>query len=150
MRKRIFIIDECHQLTHEAWSVLLKILEEPPQNTVFLLIAAKTNLLLPTLISRSYALDFKRLPSEEVERLLESSGLPPEEAAALSLLSGGSVKKARDIKKVRDSISGTAASGLRGIFKLVSGLPRESYLAREEAKLLLDMLLASARKNWRC
>ena len=75
-----------------------------------------------------------------------SGGMTLDEAAALSELSGGSLKKAGDIKKVRDRL--VEIRGAQKIFKLVSSLPREPYLAREEAKIMLDMLLLSARKQW--
>ena len=145
---KIFIIDDAHTLNANAQNAMLKVLEEPPPGTVFILIAAKKNLLLPTIISRSYAVEFTRLSSAAVEELLERDGMTLDEASVLSELSGGSVKKALDIKKVCDRLAGVAASGPAKIFKLVSSLPREPYLAREEAKIMLDMLLVSARKRW--
>ncbi|HBB66846.1 MAG: hypothetical protein A2X28_06940 [Elusimicrobia bacterium GWA2_56_46] len=145
---KIFIINDAHTLNANAQNAMLKVLEEPPPGTVFLLIAAKKNLLLPTIISRSYAVEFTRLSAAAVEELLERDGMTLDEASVLSELSGGSVKKAVDIKKVRDRLAGIAASGPAKIFKLVSSLPREPYLAREEAKLMLEMLLVSARKRW--
>jgi DNA polymerase-3 subunit delta' len=145
---KIFIINDAHTLNINAQNAMLKILEEPPSGTVFILIAAKKNLLLPTIISRSYAIEFNRLPPAEVGELLERGGMTSEEAAALGELSEGSVKKARDIKKVRDRITAITAGGPQKIFKLVSGLSREPYLAREEAKIMLEMLLVSARKSW--
>jgi len=145
---KIFIINDAHTLNINAQNAMLKILEEPPPGTIFILVAAKKNLLLPTIISRSYAIEFKRLSAAAVEELLERTGMPLDEASALSELSDGSVKKARDIKKVRDRMSNIEAAGPNKIFKLVSSLPREPYLAREEAKIILDMLLVAARKAW--
>jgi hypothetical protein len=58
------------------------------------------------------------------------------------------VKKAGDIKKISARLAGITSSGPTRIFKLISGLPREPYMAREEAKLMLDMLLVSARRTW--
>jgi len=145
---KVFIINDAHTLNLNAQNAMLKLLEEPPPNNIFILIAAKKNSLLPTIISRSYALDFKELGAAEVEELLERAGLPLDEASRLSELSGGSVKKAGDIKRVRDRLASVAVSGPAGIFKLVSSLPKEPYLAREEAKIMLDMLILSARKKW--
>ena len=145
---KIFIINDAHTLNINSQNAMLKILEEPPAGTIFILVAAKKNLLLPTIISRSCAIDFKRLSPAAVKELLERGGTPPDEASALSELSGGSVKRARDIKKVRDRLASITASGPQHIFKLVSSLPREPYMAREDAKLMLDMLLVSARKAW--
>ena len=145
---KIFIINDAHTLNINAQNAMLKILEEPPAGTIFILVAAKKNLLLPTIISRSYAIEFTRLSPGSVEELLERGGMTSDEASALGELSGGSVKKARDIKKVRDRLAAITAVGPQKIFKLVSSLPREPYLAREEAKIMLDMLLVSARKAW--
>ncbi|MFA6434310.1 MAG: DNA polymerase III subunit [Elusimicrobiales bacterium] len=145
---KIFIINDAHTLNINAQNAMLKILEEPPAGTIFILVAAKKNLLLQTIISRSYAVEFRRLSPAAVKELLERSGIAPDEASALGELSGGSVKRSRDIKKVRDRMAAITAAGPQKIFKLVSSLPREPYLAREEAKLMLDMLLVSARKAW--
>ncbi len=145
---KIFIINDAHTLNINAQNAMLKALEEPPAGTIFILIAAKKNLLLPTIISRSCAIDFKRLSPAAVKELLERAGMPGEEASVLSALAGGSVKRARDIKKVRDRLASITASGPQQIFKLVSSLPREPYMAREDAKIMLDMLLLSARKAW--
>jgi len=145
---KVFIINDAHTLNKASQNAMLKGLEEPPPSTVFILVAAKKNLLLPTIISRSYAVEFKPLADADVAAILERTGIPPDEASALGGLSGGSVTKALDMKKVRDRAAGVSAPGLQKIFKLVSGLPREPYLAREEAKLMMDMLLVSARKSW--
>ncbi|MEI7482284.1 MAG: hypothetical protein WCK75_08030 [Elusimicrobiota bacterium] len=145
---KIFIINDAHTLNTNAQNAMLKILEEPPPNTIFILIAAKKNLLLPTIISRSYAIEFRSLSPSTVEELLVRAGMTPDEASAMSELSGGSMKKARDIKKIRDRLAAITAYGPQKIFKLVSSLPREPYMAREEAKIMLDMLLVSARKTW--
>ena len=147
-RWKIFVINDAHTLNINAQNAMLKILEEPPVSTIFILVAAKKNLLLPTIISRSYAVEFKHLSPAAVEELLARGGMTRDEASALGELSGGSVKKARDIKKVRDRMAAITGSGLQKIFKLVSSLPREPYMAREDAKTMLDMLLVSARKAW--
>jgi len=144
---KVFIVNDAHTLNNQSQNAMLKVLEEPPPFNLFILVAAKKNLLIPTILSRSCAVEFSRLSQEEVSGVLTRGGMDPEEARTLGGLSGGSVRKAMDIKKVRDRIAG-AAAGPRGVFRLVSGLPREPYLAREEAKLMLDMLLVSARKEW--
>jgi DNA polymerase III delta prime subunit len=145
---KVFVVNDAHTLNNQAQNAMLKVLEEPPPDNLFILVAAKKNLLLPTIVSRSCAVEFKRLSPASVAEILVREGMTRDEASALGGLAGGSIKKAGDIKKIRDRLSGAAVSGPRGIFKLVSGLPREPYMAREEAKLLLDMLLASARKSW--
>lgn len=62
---RVVIIDEVHKLTTEAANALLKSLEEPPENTIFFLLATSLSLVLPTIASRCQALAF--LPTDEIE-----------------------------------------------------------------------------------
>src|SRR3989338_7303652 len=58
---KIFIIDECHQLSKAAANALLKTLEEPPQHAIFILATTEAHKMLPTIISRCQRFDFKRL-----------------------------------------------------------------------------------------
>jgi len=68
---KIFIIDECHQLSKSASNALLKTLEEPPAHAVFLLATTEAHKMLPTIISRCQRFDFKRLQSPEIIQKLE-------------------------------------------------------------------------------
>ena len=145
---KIFIVNDAHTLNLNAQNAMLKVLEEPPPNTLFILVAAKKSPLLATIISRSFALDFRELSAAHVEELLERAGLPLDEAAGLSELSGGTVKGAGDIKRVRERLA-SIPLGPAWIFKLAESLPKkEPYLAREEAKIMVDLLILAARKKW--
>jgi len=70
---KVFIIDEAEYLSTEAANSLLKILEEPPQRVVWLLLAAEEEHLLPTIISRCQRLELKPVPSEQVQEVLVNS-----------------------------------------------------------------------------
>jgi DNA polymerase-3 subunit delta' len=70
---KVFIIDDAEYLSTEAANSLLKILEEPPQRVVWLLLAAEEEHLLPTIISRCQRLELKPVPSEQVQETLVSS-----------------------------------------------------------------------------
>jgi DNA polymerase-3 subunit delta' len=70
---KVFIIDDGEYLSTEAANSLLKILEEPPQRVVWLLLAAEEERLLPTIISRCQRLELKPVPSERVQEILISS-----------------------------------------------------------------------------
>jgi DNA polymerase-3 subunit gamma/tau len=63
---KIFIIDEVHMLTKEAFNALLKTLEEPPLHAIFVLATTEINKVLPTIISRSQRFDFRRLRHGEI------------------------------------------------------------------------------------
>lgn len=68
---KIFIIDEVHMLTREAFNALLKTLEEPPPRTLFILATTEVHQVIPTILSRCQRFDFKRLTREQIERRLK-------------------------------------------------------------------------------
>ncbi len=68
---KVIIIDEVHMLTNEAFNALLKTLEEPPPNTVFILATTEFHKVIPTVVSRSIALDFRRIPFSEIKKQLK-------------------------------------------------------------------------------
>jgi DNA polymerase-3 subunit delta' len=70
---KVFIIDDAEYLSTEAANSLLKILEEPPQGVVWLLLAAEEEHLLPTIVSRCQRLELKPVPSERVQEVLVNS-----------------------------------------------------------------------------
>lgn len=69
-RKKIYIIDEVHMLTKEAFNALLKTLEEPPEHVIFILATTEPDKILPTIISRCQRYDFKTLSYQEVKNKL--------------------------------------------------------------------------------
>ena len=69
--KKVYIIDEAHMLTKEAFNALLKTLEEPPSHVIFILATTELDKILPTIISRCQRYDFKPLDLEEMKSGLE-------------------------------------------------------------------------------
>ena len=69
--KKVYIIDEAHMLTKEAFNALLKTLEEPPAHVIFILATTELEKILPTIISRCQRYDFKPLDLEEMKLRLE-------------------------------------------------------------------------------
>jgi len=84
-RYKVYIIDEVHMLTTEAFNALLKTLEEPPAHVVFILATTEAHKVPPTIQSRCQRYDFKRITVEEIRgRLLKvvaEMGLEAEEEA---------------------------------------------------------------------
>jgi DNA polymerase-3 subunit gamma/tau len=82
---KIYIIDEVHMLTTEAFNALLKTLEEPPQFVVFILATTEVHKLPLTIISRCQRFDFKRFTIDEItgrlDEILTAEGLAAEPAA---------------------------------------------------------------------
>lgn len=101
-RKKVYIIDEVHMLTKEAFNALLKTLEEPPEHVLFILATTEPDKILPTIISRCQRYDFKSVNYRDMrEKLLyivDSEGYKIDEPSLVAIYeaSGGSM---------RDSIS---------------------------------------------
>jgi DNA polymerase-3 subunit delta' len=88
---RVVAIEGAQTMNPEASNALLKMLEEPPDRTIFILTAPTPGDLLPTIASRCQTVRFHPLPQARVAALLEERyGVPPQEADILALLAGGS------------------------------------------------------------
>jgi len=70
LKKKIFIIDEVHMLTKEAFNALLKIIEEPPKNTLFILCTTDAQKIPETVLSRLLRVNFRKGKEEDLERSL--------------------------------------------------------------------------------
>ena len=62
---RVYIIDEVHMMTKEAFNALLKTLEEPPPYAIFILATTEKHKILPTILSRSQIFDYKRITQQD-------------------------------------------------------------------------------------
>lgn len=71
MRKKIWIIDECHQLTGPAWEALLKLLEEPPTQSMFILCTTEPHKISETILTRCMALRFTAINAQEIYTYLK-------------------------------------------------------------------------------
>ena len=70
-RFKFYIIDEVHMLTTEAFNTLLKTLEEPPENVIFILATTEPHKVLDTIISRCQRFDFRRITTEDIVARLQ-------------------------------------------------------------------------------
>jgi len=68
---KIYIIDEVHMLSKNAFNALLKTLEEPPENVIFIFATTEPHKVIPTIISRCLRFDFKRIPVEDIVTRLD-------------------------------------------------------------------------------
>lgn len=91
---KVFIIDGAERMNFNAQNAFLKTLEEPPRNSVIILITPLADLLIPTVRSRCQAVVFQPLPEEEVRRFLESEKPEEKNPGLVSRISGGSIGKA--------------------------------------------------------
>ena len=69
-RWKIYILDEAHMLTKEAWNAFLKTLEEPPPNTVFVLATTEAHKVMPTIADRCQRFDFQRPTLDQIAEVL--------------------------------------------------------------------------------
>lgn len=86
LKNRVYIIDEVHMLSPSAFNALLKTLEEPPENVIFILATTETQKIPATILSRCQRFDFRRIPTRTIaDRLLyiaDKEGLKVEDDAA--------------------------------------------------------------------
>ncbi|MGC8490916.1 MAG: DNA polymerase III subunit delta' [Syntrophobacteraceae bacterium] len=93
---RVVIIQDAQKMLEATANAMLKILEEPPEANLFILLAAESQMILPTIVSRCCQVRFQPLEDSMVaERLQREEGVSPERAAAIARLAEGSLEKAR-------------------------------------------------------
>ncbi len=84
-RWKVYILDEAHMLTKEAWNAFLKTLEEPPPNTVFVLATTESHKVMATIADRCQRFDFQRPSLEQISEVLTrvsaAEGIEAEDAA---------------------------------------------------------------------
>lgn len=99
-RYRIFILDECHCLTGNAFNALLKCIEEPPPHVVFILCTTELHKVLPTIVSRCQVFNFRTLSVQAIVQHLgivadaESISIDDQALTAIARLSDGGLRDA--------------------------------------------------------
>ncbi|HET8952956.1 MAG TPA: DNA polymerase III subunit gamma/tau, partial [Solirubrobacteraceae bacterium] len=97
---KVYILDEAHMLTAQAWNAFLKTLEEPPPNTIFVLATTEANTVLPTVVDRCHRFDFSRPSVPQISAVLkrvaerESIQIPDEATALIARSATGSFRDA--------------------------------------------------------
>lgn len=94
---KIFIMWLPEKLRPEAANKLLKIIEEPFEDTIFILVSNNDSKILPTILSRTQRYNFKPIPEDDLRQNLMSSGIEAEMAEDAARISGGSLQKADEI-----------------------------------------------------
>jgi DNA polymerase III delta' subunit len=96
-RKRVFIISEADKMNDESFNTVLKILEEPPLFSHFILLTDNPYLILATIKSRCQVLQFVPIGREEIARTLLEKGYPEDRARIMSLFVRGNLEEALDL-----------------------------------------------------
>ncbi|MCR4264203.1 MAG: AAA family ATPase, partial [Candidatus Roizmanbacteria bacterium] len=134
-KKKIYIIDEVHMLTREAFNALLKTLEEPPAHAVFILATTEPYKLPDTIISRCVQIVFSKATDEELKRSLKRvvSGEKIKIAdSALSLIAQSADGSFRDAVKILEQ----AVSQ-----NLLSDIGIQTITGMRDTKDLIDIIL---------
>ena len=106
-RWKVYILDEAHMLTKEAWNAFLKTLEEPPPNTVFVLATTEPQKVMPTIVDRCQRFDFQRPSLEqiaEVVRRVAAAESIEIEDGAVALISRSATGSFRDALGTLDQL----------------------------------------------
>jgi len=97
---KVYILDEAHMLTREAWNAFLKTLEEPPPHTVFVLATTEAHKVMPTIVDRCQRFDFGRPAPDEIaivlRRVADAEGIAVDDGAvgAIARAANGSFRDA--------------------------------------------------------
>ena len=107
LRRKVYILDEAHQITKEAWNALLKSLEEPPDFVIFMFASTEPSGFPPAILSRLQRFDVRRLSVPEIEgkltRILEADGRTIE-PAAITLIARLAAGGMRDAESILDQL----------------------------------------------
>ncbi|MEX2007412.1 MAG: DNA polymerase III subunit gamma/tau [Candidatus Levyibacteriota bacterium] len=143
--KKVYIIDEVHMLTQEAFDALLKTLEEPPAHALFILCTTEPQKVPPTIVSRCVHITFNKATTEELvrafQRIAKGEDLKVDKEVLLSIagLSDGSF---RDGTKILEELA-QAANGK----KITKDLLESSYKVSSLGRLIEDLLKEVSAKN---
>ena len=100
LEKKVYIIDEVHMLTNEAFNALLKTLEEPPPHAIFIFATTEPHKVPRTIVSRCQAFDFRKIPETDIAARLsaiaaeEGTTIAPEALDLISRRAGGGMRDA--------------------------------------------------------
>jgi DNA polymerase-3 subunit gamma/tau len=111
LRRKVYILDEAHQITTPAWNALLKSIEEPPDFVIFMFASTEPSAFPPAILSRLQRFDVRRLTVAEIEgkltRILVADGREAE-PAALRLIARLAAGGMRDAESMLDQLLSTA------------------------------------------
>ena len=114
-RYKVFIIDEVHMLTTQAFNAFLKTLEEPPAHAIFILATTEKHKILPTILSRCQIYDFNRMEVPDIVNHLkgvaEKEGIAYEEEA-LSVIARKADGGMRDALSIFDQVASFSAGNI--------------------------------------
>jgi DNA polymerase-3 subunit gamma/tau len=136
-RYKVYIVDEAHMLTREAWNALLKILEEPPPRVVFVFATTEPQKIAQSaapVLSRLQRFDLKRIGIDEIIRRLETvleSEKIPATAESLAMIARAADGSMRDALSLTDQVISIGEGGITAdrVREALGLVPEDEYLA---------------------
>ena len=113
---KVYVIDEAHQLTSEAFNALLKTLEEPPAHVIFVLATTESQKIPATIVSRTQRFDLRRIPHQKMVQQLAAIAKAEKwqvEQAALEAISRHAQGSLRDAESILDQVASYAEGKVR-------------------------------------
>jgi DNA polymerase III subunit gamma/tau len=142
-RWKVYILDEAHMLTKEAWNAFLKTLEEPPPNTVFVLATTESHKVMATIADRCQRFDFQRPSLEQISEVLErvagKEGIQVEEGAT-AMIARSASGSFRDALGTLDQLVayGGSQMELEDVLQLLGAADAELLFSAVDAVLAED------------
>lgn len=128
---RVYIIDEVHMLSRDAWNALLKTLEEPPAHVVFILATTEVNKIPETILSRCQRFDFHRISPADISARLreiaakEGVSLTDEAALLIAVIADGAM---RDAISLLDRCIGISSDVSAEVVRSAAGLAAQGHI----------------------
>jgi DNA polymerase-3 subunit gamma/tau len=148
--RKVYIIDEAHQLSNPAFNALLKMLEEPPEHVIFVLCTTESHKIPATVVSRCQRFEFRRLTAEiltdHLRNISEKEKFDVDDKA-LGLIVRHARGGARDALSLLDQAAGTAQGTItrETILEILGDAPEDILLDLAEAISQEDILAVFAR-----
>ncbi|MBE9095399.1 DNA polymerase III subunit gamma/tau, partial [Tychonema sp. LEGE 07203] len=148
-RYKVYVIDEVHMLSTQAFNALLKTLEEPPDRVVFVLATTDPQRVLPTIISRCQKFDFRRIPLDSMTAhlhkiaQLENINIASEAIQMIAQIAQGGLRDAESLLDQLSLFSGQIT--IEKVWDLVGAVPENDLMEllqaieKDDATALIDM-----------
>jgi DNA polymerase III subunit gamma/tau len=142
-RWKVYILDEAHMLTKEAWNAFLKTLEEPPPNTVFVLATTEAHKVMATIADRCQRFDFQRPSLEQISEVLERVAVAEEievDKGAVATIARSASGSFRDALGTLDQLVayGGEQVGLEDVLQMLGAADAELLFGAVDAVIAED------------
>lgn len=151
LKYKVYIIDEAHMITREAFNALLKIMEEPPKHLVFILATTELEKIPDTILSRTQRFEFKSLSEEDIQNqirfILDKENISMEDRAIeiIASVASGAMRDALSILDQvisigKESITTSEVTDLLGIFSDEVKINYARAVFNKDIKLLIETI----------